>query len=62
MQNAHLLARMGWIAYRFKLWAGIRYGIAILAIPLTEARRILGTKNFNCLSFLGVNRNVKREW
>ena len=62
MQNAHLLARMGWIAYRFKLWTGICYGIATLAIPLAEARRILCIKNFHCLSFLGVNRNVKREW
>jgi len=62
MRNAHLPARLGWIAYRFKLWAGIRYGIATLAIPLTESRRILQTENFQCLSFLGINRNVKREW
>jgi hypothetical protein len=61
MQNAHLPARMGWIAYKFKLWAGIRYGIATLAIPLDVARSILCTKNFHCLSFLGVNQNVKRE-
>jgi hypothetical protein len=55
MRNAHLPARLGWIAYRFKLWAGIRYGLATLAIPLAEARRILRTKNFHCLSFLGIN-------
>jgi len=53
---------MGWIAYRFKLWVGIRYGIATLAIPLAESHRILQTENFQCLSFLGINRNVKREW
>ena len=62
MRNAHLPARMGWIAYRFKLWAGICYGIATLAIPLNVARGILCTENFHCLSFLGINRNVKREW
>jgi hypothetical protein len=62
MRNAHLPARLGWIAYRFKLWAGIRYGIATLAIPLAESRRILQTENFQCLSFWGINRNVKREW
>jgi hypothetical protein len=61
MRNAHLPARMGWIAYGFKFWAGIRYGIATLAIPLDVACRILCTKNFHCLPFLGVNRNVKRE-
>jgi len=58
MRNAHLPARMGWTAYRFKLWAGIRYGIATLAIPLAESRQILQTENFQCLSFLGINRNV----
>ena len=62
MRDAHLPARMGWIAYKFKLWAGIRYGIATLAIPLAESRRILQTKNFQCLSFLGINRKGKREW
>jgi hypothetical protein len=62
MRNAHLPARMGWIAYKFKLWPGIRYGIATLAVPLAEARRVLQTENFHCLSFLGINRNVKREW
>ncbi len=62
MRNAHLPARMGWIAYRFKLWASICYGIATLAIPLDVACSILCTKNFHCFSFLGVNQNVKREW
>ncbi len=63
MRTAHLPARMGRIAYRFKLWADIRYGIVTLAIPLVESRRILQTENFQqCLSFLGINRYVKREW
>jgi hypothetical protein len=62
MQNAHLPARMGWVAYRFKLWAGIRYGITTLAILLNVACGLLCTKNFHCRSFLGVNPNVKREW
>ncbi|KAL3795721.1 hypothetical protein ACHAW5_004491 [Stephanodiscus triporus] len=62
MRNTHLPARMGWIAYRFKLWASICYGIATLALPMTEARKVLNIENFQCLPFLGINRNVKREW
>jgi hypothetical protein len=62
MINAHLSACLGWVAYRFKLWAGIRYGIATLSIPLAAAKRLLHTKNFQHLSFLGINRNVKKEW
>jgi hypothetical protein len=50
------------MAYRFKLWPGIQYGLATLAIPLTAAQRVLLRENFHSLLFLGVNRNVKREW
>jgi hypothetical protein len=41
MRNRHHPARLGWMAYRFKLWPGIEYGLATLAIPLTAARRVL---------------------
>jgi hypothetical protein len=53
------------MAYRYKLLPGIRYRLATLTIPLTAARRVLKVlnhENFHSLSFLGVNRNVKREW
>jgi hypothetical protein len=50
------------MAYRLKLWPGIRYGLATLAILLTAAQRVLLRENFHSLLFLGVNRNVKREW
>ncbi len=51
MRNAHLLACMGWIAYRFKLWAGICYGIATLAIPLAKARRTSAPKTSTAFPF-----------
>jgi hypothetical protein len=41
MRNGHLPARLGWMAYRFKLWPGIQYELATLAIPLTAAQRVL---------------------
>jgi hypothetical protein len=62
MRNGHLPAKLGWIAYRFKLWAGIRYGLAVLATLLLIAAEVLKKQNFRLLLFLGVNRNVKREW
>jgi hypothetical protein len=62
MRNGHLPARLGWMAYKFKLWPGIRYGLATLAIPLTAARHVLLQENFHSLLVLGVNGNVKREW
>jgi hypothetical protein len=62
MKNGHLPAKLGWIAYRFKLWAGVRYGLAVLATPLSTATEVLKKQNFRLLLFLGVNQNVKREW
>jgi hypothetical protein len=62
MHNGHLLVRLGWMAYKFKLWPAIRYGLATLAIPLGTAKQVLHQENFHSLLFLGVNRNVKREW
>ena len=55
MTNGHLSARLGWIAYKFKLWPGIRYGLSTLAMPLRTAREILHKENFLILPFLGVN-------
>jgi hypothetical protein len=62
MRNGHLPKKLGWIAYHFKLWAGVRYGLAILATPLSILAGVLKKQNFQLLSFLGVNRNMKREW
>jgi hypothetical protein len=62
MTNEHLPARLGWIAYKFKLWPGIRYGLATLATPLSTAQTTLQKENFRILPFMGINQNVKREW
>ena len=62
MTNGHLPACLGWIAYKFKLWLGIWYGLSTLATPLSTAHNTLRKGNFRILSFLGINRNVKREW
>jgi hypothetical protein len=61
MTNGHLPARLGWIAYKFKLWPGIRYGLSTLATPLSTAQDMLRKENFRILPFLGINWNVKRE-
>jgi hypothetical protein len=62
MRDGNLPAKLGWIAYCFKLWAGVRYKLAVLATPLSILAGVLKKQNIWLLSFLGVNRNVKREW
>jgi hypothetical protein len=62
MTNGHLPARLSWITYKFKLWPGIRYGLATLAMPLSLAQATLQKENFRIPPFMGINRNMKREW
>ena len=50
------------MSYRLKLWTGLRYGIAKLATPLEKVQSLLDNCNFKMLSFLGVNRHIKRGW
>jgi hypothetical protein len=62
MANGHLPAHLGWITYKFKLWPGIQYRLATLAMPLETPQSVLQKENFKILPFLGINRNMKREW
>jgi len=61
-KNAHLPSHLNWMSYRFKFWAGIRYGIGTLSTPLSVADKVLNAFHFEMLSFLGVNRHIKRGW
>ena len=60
--NGHLPARFAWVSYKFKLWPGMRYGLATLATPLRVAQGLLRGVERSMLPFLGVNRNIKRGW
>jgi hypothetical protein len=62
MTNGHLPVKLGRVAYRFKLWPGVCYGLALLAMPLKTAAWLLSPKKIQTLTFLGVNKNVKRKW
>jgi hypothetical protein len=62
MTNGHLPTKLGWVAYRLNLWPGVCYSLATLAVPLEVASRVLAHHFFCLLPFLGVNRNIKREW
>ncbi len=55
MKNGHLPACLGWVAYKFKLWPRVRYGLATLAMPLEAAQKAIQHKNFHVLPFLSLN-------
>ena len=60
--NGHLPAKLNWMSYKFKLWPGLRYGLATLSTPLSVAQTILGNCDYKILPLLGVNRHVKRGY
>ena len=60
--NGHLPAKFAWVSYKLKLWPGLRYGLATLATPFRTAASFLDSFHFRMLPFLGINRNIKREW
>jgi hypothetical protein len=62
IKNAHLPVHLVWKAYRYKLWPGVRYGIATLATPLSATTSLLHSLEFKILGSMGVNRHIKTEW
>jgi len=61
-KNGHLPTKLNWISYNYKLWPGMRYGLATLATPLALIRDTFRKLDYEALPLLGVNRSVKREW
>ena len=53
---------MGWIAYKFKLWSGVRYIIGITTNDLEEAEEVLDKSDYQMLKVLGIASTVKKGW
>jgi hypothetical protein len=62
MKNGHLPSSMGWIAYKFQLWPGVRYGIGTMTNDLEEAEEFLDKTDHRMLNVLGIARAVKKGW
>lgn len=58
--NGHLSNRNK--SYRFKLYPGLRYGLATLAMPTMQITPIFRHQDYCALPLLGINRSIKREW
>ena len=62
VKNGHLPAALAWMSYTFQLWSGVRYGLGTLTNSLHHAIICLDGTDFKMLSFLGVNRNIRKGW
>ena len=60
--NGHLPSKFAWVAYQFKLWPGLRYGMATLSTSMETATNLFSKMNYTILPLLGVNRNIKTGW
>ena len=60
MRNRHLTSSMGWIAYKFQLWPGMRYGIGTTTNNLEEAEEVLDKTDHRMLNVLGIASTVKK--
>jgi hypothetical protein len=60
--NGHLPNRYNHTSYKYKLWPGLRYGLATLATPTSQLHDLLRNLDYRTLPLLGVNCSIKREW
>ena len=60
MTNGHLPAALAWMSYIHQLWPGLRYGLGTLTNCISEASRCLDGTDVQMLSFLGINKNVRK--
>jgi len=61
-QQGQLPAKLAWISYQYKLWAGMRYGLTATSLRWQEINGIMDRLNYEVLPLLGVNRNVRKRW
>ena len=54
MRNGYLPTNLAWLSYKFKLWAGVRYGIGAMTNDVEEGENLLDEEDFDSLNFFGV--------
>ena len=60
--NSGLPTRSVWKSYQFQLWSGMKYGIGASPATIKELENGLGTRDHKLLSYLGVCKNIAKEW
>ena len=62
LRNGHLPPRYAWVSYKLQLWSSVRYGLGVLAVPLSQMGELTTNFAYRVLPCLGVNRNIKTGW
>ena len=59
MSNRNLPSYLGWLAYHYKLWASIRYGIGTMTNDIETAENLLDKSDYLMMNVLGVASTIK---
>ena len=51
MRNGYLPTNLAWLSYKFKLWAGVEYGIGAMTNDVEEGENLLDEEDFDSLNF-----------
>ena len=62
IRNGQLPSGYVLMSYYQQLWAGLRYGLGALSNSYSSADSCLGKFDYLLLPYIGVNRNIKKEW
>ena len=62
MKNEHLPPFMGWMAYKYKLWMSVRYGIGTMTNDVEDSKNLLDKWDCETLNVLGFASTIKKWW
>jgi hypothetical protein len=60
MISGHLPSHITWVAYRYQLWPGLRYGLGTMTNDIKPAARLLDNADYKTRNVLGIFRNVTK--
>ena len=57
-----LPAGFTWVSYTYQLWMSLRYSLGTIPADMEEIDDFLQDQNYKMLSFLGVNKKIRKGW
>ena len=62
LRNGHLPSYLGWLAYKYKLWPSVRYGIGVMTNDVEDIDHLLDKRDYKTMNYLGVASSIKAGW
>ena len=62
LKNGKLPPYLGWMAYRLKLWASVRYGLGTITNDIEAVEKLLDKMDHQMMNALGIASTIKAGW